>query len=233
MMRFLLSEDLDAIPGVILIIRSSSEPPHEWKAGFESLEEGLPVFGHMVLQQFRQMSGIRTPAVLHASWNMKTRELPATEALEDRFGDTEPHRNQKNNAFKWTNAITKDLKCATDPIIITGGWDGWTCNTQRLPAWLKRTPNARWFIRLTNLRYDEDECLLRKHGNLYWAEFDSVSIDQALRTTTGRNPAQNQLVRVWDQIQTSKDHRGGAGALFNGRNNLAIDLEDIEISTDG
>ena len=174
----------------------------------------------------------RRSAVLHASWNMKTRELPAYEDYQDRFDDTEAHRTQKNNAFKWTKAVNEDLRRAKQPIIVSVGWDGWTCNTERLPQWLEKMPDARWFFRLTGLQYKPDPSLLRKDHNLYWAEFDSTLIAQGLRDALQRTPELAQLLRIWDHIQTQKDNRVNEDALLTGRNLLLADDEATDISTD-
>lgn len=232
MLRLALSKDNSSTPGVFIIVRSSSKAPDTWYDASGSLEGGLYAIGRALLQEVRRTFDVRAPAVIHAGWNMKTRELPASDEYEDRFDDDDHHRVQKNNAFKWTKAINEDLRRAVNPIIVTAGWDGWTSNTSRLADWLGTVPDFRWILRIPNLKYDADESLLTKAEDVWWANLKSTDILHALNTSTTPDAFIGQCIRIMRRIQTGKNARAEEHALFNGRNLIKKSNEHSDIETD-
>jgi hypothetical protein len=231
-LRVELSKDTRRVPRIIIIVRSSSQAPDSWYDSTGDLESGLYDIGRAILQEFRRMSNICAAAALHAGWNMKTRELPASEEYEDRFGDDDHHRVQKNNAYKWTNAINQDLRQAQQPIVVAAGWDGFSCNTTRITEWLPVTPTFWWIIRIPTLKYDADESLLNKREDVWWADFRSEDISLALASPAAADDCMKQCVRIMRQIQKSKDVRSQEHALFNGRNLISKSNYHSGIDTD-
>lgn len=155
---------------------------------------------------------------------MKTRELPAPEQYQDRFEDKEQQRVQKNNAFKFTAAINADLRRAKNPTIVAVGWDGCTCNTKLIQEWLPSVPEFQWIVRIPNLKYNANPDYLENREGAWWTSFGSASLASSL-SDVQRSPNLTQVIRIWEQIQNSKDLRPNEHALHTGRN--AVDLNEI------
>ncbi|KAF2872856.1 hypothetical protein BDV95DRAFT_358579 [Massariosphaeria phaeospora] len=69
--RYVFGQDL---PSIIIVVRSSCDPPDSWKASTSSREEGLHLFGRKVLQHFHSIYGFRNQsAVMHMVYNAPTR----------------------------------------------------------------------------------------------------------------------------------------------------------------
>ena len=71
---------------------------------------------------------------------MKTRDLPANDKNKDL---------QWGYAYYWT------------PIVLTMGWDGWSCNAAKIRKCLDIVPVFQWYIRIPNLKYRVDASLLK------------------------------------------------------------------------
>jgi hypothetical protein len=212
--------DSGPIPRIFIVARSSGGPPAAWKAGRDDFIQGLPLFGRQVLLEFRKAFNDRGAAVLHVASDVPSREVPA------------PLSSSHSAAINFTRAIEDDLRKSTNPVIITMGWDGFSCSTKLIGPWLARMPAFQWVLRLPNLTYCKGEEHLLKSGGAWWASHKSSAIRSALAKPDEALPDVDQTVVIWDHIQGLKDGRTKDQALVGGRNRLKANDLLSEIDTD-
>ena len=97
-------------PASIMIVnRSSSNPPKEWQAGTASIQTGLPIVGRAILAHHVARTAsppTNISAVLHSCSNCSTRQLPSLGINKSMSQDNLHQRLAFHRASKFTMAIT-------------------------------------------------------------------------------------------------------------------------------
>lgn len=225
--RFTLKKAAEAShpPKIIIVNRSSSSPPKEWKAKTQSIYEGLPIIGKSILAHYIAMSSANASgisAVIHSCSNCSTRQLPAPAVNQSIFEENLHQHLSLHRAFKFTAAIVEDIQAANDsgitPILISVGLDGWACDIRMIHPWMQ-VSNLLFelVIRTAKPVYGMTDRFAVKHGNVYWWTYQSKAIWQALEqgAGAGHDEKADELIAAWKLLQSSKDVAFG---MSSGRN---------------
>lgn len=209
---------------IILLARSSSEPPESWYAHKGDWREGLWFWGRKILEHFVAYSDIRGPAVLHAASDTQTRYLPAPE--HDNSSSLQGQaRWESYRAFKFTEAWTKEIRAANAarivPTVLSIGLDAWACDVRTILPWLRnRTVQFHLHLRLNGLMYGMTNRHVTLHHGVYWAQYDVATILVALENGLGDDAPIDELIGVWTALQNYKDFSSEVSRIRNGRNNV-------------
>jgi hypothetical protein len=89
------------------------ESPEGWKAGKDTIQEGLPLLGRQIFAHYAAWSGFAGgPDVIHSCYDCSTRSFPSP-AVDDSFLETvDSRRKALYRAFKFTKAICNDIEAA-------------------------------------------------------------------------------------------------------------------------
>ncbi|KAH5280496.1 hypothetical protein HBI72_020880 [Parastagonospora nodorum] len=122
--------------------------------------------------------------------------------------DTEKWRRLR--AATLTSAIIEDLqqlasKHSPTPILLTLGFDGFTCNTARLLVMLQNVDLRFQLAICTNDIYDMDRTHFTRIDRSYFGFYDSETIRTYLEDRSCANDKYLQLFEVWDGLQQGKD----------------------------
>lgn len=212
------------VPQVIVVIRSSAEPPAAWNLG---LEGGLHAYGMQIIRQWEYASGSQVyQAVLHAYSFVARSDLPAPEHDNSVREKTGSRRQKVHRAFEWIESITGDITAANragvTPTLLSVGIDGSACHgpaiLDYLQRSLKRALSFHLTLRVPFLHYGlspENFICIR---NVYWLTLNVDDIHAALEGRGGSNAAQ-QLVDAWSELQRRKGLQSmQENMLHNGRN---------------
>ncbi|KAG9200059.1 hypothetical protein G6514_007655 [Epicoccum nigrum] len=193
------------LPRIILLARSSSEPPDVWFAHKGDWKEGLWFWGRKILEHFVAYSGITGAAILHAASDTQTRYLPAPN-INNSSALSGQARWESYRAFKFTQAWTDDIKAANAagivPTVLSIGLDAWACDVRMLHPWLQtRTISFHLHMRLNGLQYGMTTTHITFHREVYWAQYDVATMLAALNNDM-RDAAVDELIAAWSDLQT-------------------------------
>ncbi|KAJ4317586.1 hypothetical protein N0V94_004880 [Neodidymelliopsis sp. IMI 364377] len=202
-------------PTFIIVNRSSSHAPEEWKAGTGDIKTGLPFVGKQILAHFAAKCGLSSgAAVPHSSYECQTRKIPAL-AHDLSYLETQNHQKKMVwRGFKFTQAIVNDITVANNagikPFLISQGLDGWACDVRMIHPWLQATKLQLELVIKTNaLQFGLDSTFAEQHGGVFWWHHNPQDILQALEDGHGNNPKADQLIASWRICQSHKDGQFG------------------------
>lgn len=217
----------NALQDVILVARSSGEPPDSWLAGTDSLETGLPIFGRAILKHYRAAHpSSRGKAVFHICYQVATRHLLAPLHCDASKEKTQANQAYIRRAHMLTQAIEKDLNIASAagliPTILSIGIDAWACEVKMILPWINRVPHFVLAIRETQLVYGMTVANFTEHGKVFWAHVESEEIRNSIEHGSNADSAAGELITAWNAVQSLKDARTADKHLRNGRNKVDL-----------
>jgi hypothetical protein len=113
----------------------------------------------------------------------------------------------RRRAIVFTHAITADLLRAAgrDPVLLSQGTDGFTCNTSLIKDYLHKLGMPFRLVIHTHKLGKLEEAYLTRIGEVYWGSYESQTLLGALDDRASATPAYQDLLRIWDRLQAMKD----------------------------
>ncbi|KAF2869080.1 hypothetical protein BDV95DRAFT_498895 [Massariosphaeria phaeospora] len=200
-------------PTIIIVARSSKQPPESWKGGLgkkAKFKEGLPLFGSKFLQHFETVFGpTGRSAVLHEAYTAQTRYLPHGAYHTPAAYDTKHELNSAKIACRFTNNVTKDLEAATTlgvkPILLSVGLDGYSCHVKNWLAYIERVPQFELVLSLPTQIHGITADHATVDRGITWTSYESIDIAGAIRGDSEHTEEALTLIAAWRQQQAVKD----------------------------
>lgn len=139
--RILLAPRNDTAPRSIILAQGSWSAPKAWYRKQKTLEEGLRILGREVIWQYQiaNPAPLPTPAVVSTLGGCSSKCTPAFLPFD------EGNLDKLRLATRFTDILKNDLIQASKslagtsrlPVVVSLGWDGWTCHIGRIKRFLQ------------------------------------------------------------------------------------------------